>query len=277
VTVAALLASARARLGALPFASGREAHLLLAHVLGASEAWILAHGEDDVGDAACARFAALVEQRAHGRPIAYLTGDKEFFGRTFRVDDRVLVPRPETEHLVEAALRLAPSLPPRPRILGLGTGSGCIAVTLALELAGSRVVAADRSPGALAVARGNARALGANLAALAADWAGALAVERFDLVVSNPPYLDPQDPAVQREVAAHEPPVALFAGRGGLDAYRALLVDLVAARPGTPLLLEIGAGQAAALRALAPARGWQLTAVSEDLAGIERVVELRRR
>ena len=276
-TVADLLAPARQRLAALPFAGAREALLLLGHVLGRDEAWLLAHGDDAVASAHAERFRALVQRRAHGEPVAYLTGAREFWGRDFTVDARVLVPRPETEHLVEAALRLAATLPPRPRILDLGAGSGAIAVTLALELPEARVVAVDRSPGALALSARNARALGAtSLRLLAGDWAAALRVEEFDLLVSNPPYLDPQDPAVQREVAAHEPPAALFAGRGGLDAYRALLTSVVGARPGTPLLLELGAGQAPALRALAPSRGWHLTAVVEDLAGIERVAELQR-
>jgi len=187
----------------------------------------------------------------------------------------VLVPRPETEHLVEAALALAASLPPRPRILDLGTGSGCIAVTLALELAGSRVAATDCSPAALALARANARSLGARVAFLAAHWAAALQVEDLDLLVSNPPYLDPAGP-VMPEVARWEPSPALWAGSGGLAAYRELLASLAAARSGTPLLLEIGLGQAQSIAERAASAGWRLAAVHRDLAGIERVVELRR-
>lgn len=270
-----LLAKARERLAVAPFASAREAHLLLGHVVGWSEASLLARDDAEVDEADAERFEALVERRLAGEPIAYLVGGKEFFGRSFAVDRRVLVPRPETEHLVEAAIALAPSLPPQPRILDLGTGSGCIAVTLALEMAGSRVTATDRSPGALSVARSNARALGARVSFVAADWAVALRAESFDLIASNPPYLDPAGP-VMPQVAQWEPASALWAGGGGLDAYGELLAGLEAARPGTPLLLEIGLGQTAPLEGLAVGAGWRVAAIHLDLAGIERVVELRR-
>lgn len=277
MTVADLLLPARQRLAALPFASGREAHLLLGHVLARDEPWLLAHGEAAVDAADVARFRALVERRAQGEPVAYLTGAREFYGRRFAVDDRVLVPRPETEHLIEAALRVAPSLPARPRILDVGAGSGCIAVTLALEIRGSRVVTTDASPAALAVTARNARALGARVAPLAARWTEALDLGTLDLVVSNPPYLVPGDASVQTEVARWEPAGALWGGDDGLDAYRAILAGLAGVRVGTPLLLELGAGQAAALGELAHQRGWGLLGFERDLAGIERVGELRRR
>lgn len=157
-TIDQLLADARKRLGGAPFAPPRrEAALLLGHVLGLSEAQVLARGEEAVPAEAAARFEALLARRLAGEPVAYLTGEREFWGRPFLVDSRVLIPRPETEHLVEAALALVPALPPRPRLLDVGTGSGCLAVTLALEVAGARVVATDVSPAALAVARSNAR------------------------------------------------------------------------------------------------------------------------
>jgi release factor glutamine methyltransferase len=274
-TIRDLLAPARARLAALPFAGAREAHLLLGHVLGLSEASLLARDDEAVAPDAEGRFAELVERRAAGEPVAYLTGTKEFWGRSFAVDARVLVPRPETEHLVEAALALAPSLDPHPRILDLGTGSGAIAVTLALELPHARVVATDRSATALSLARRNARQLGARVGFVAADWAAALSASSFDLVVSNPPYLDPGGD-VQPEVARWEPEGALLAGSGGLDAYRALLSSVATARRGTRMLLEIGAGQAQALDTLAGANGWRLAEVRRDLAGLDRVVALRR-
>jgi release factor glutamine methyltransferase len=274
-SIGELLGRARARLAATPFATPREAHLLLGHVLGLAEASLLARDDEPVADTEAGLFAALLERRLAGEPVAYLVGGKEFFGRWFAVDQRVLVPRPETEHLVEAALVLARSLPPRPRIVDLGTGSGCIAITLALEIAASSVTATDRSPAALAVARGNAGALGAGVGFLAAEWAAPLRAEDFDLVVSNPPYLDPAGP-VMPEVAAWEPASALWAGSGGLDAYRALLASLDAARAGTPLLLEIGLDQTTPLTDLAESAGWRLASVHRDLAGIERVVELRR-
>jgi len=275
MTIRDLLANARARLAAAPCASPREAHLLLGHVLGRGEASLLARDEDAVDDDAARRFAFLVERRLAGEPVAYLVGGKEFYGRPFAVDPRVLVPRPETEHLVEAALALAAELPPRPRILDLGTGSGCIAVTLALELPESRVVATDASPAALAVAARNARALGARVEFAAARWAASLRVDAFDLVVSNPPYLDPAGP-VEAGVARWEPGAALWAGPGGLDAYEELLATLGRVRDETPVLFEIGAEQAPAITALAPSRGWTVAAVHRDLAGLDRVVELRR-
>ncbi|HEV8630116.1 MAG TPA: peptide chain release factor N(5)-glutamine methyltransferase, partial [Thermoanaerobaculia bacterium] len=250
--------------------------LLLGRLLGRGEAQLLARDDEQVAAPVVAAFEALLARRLAGESVAYLLGEKEFWGRSFAVDARVLVPRPESEHLVEAALALAPTLPARPRILDLGVGSGCLAVTLALELPGSRVVATDRSPAALAVAAFNARALGARVALLAADWAAPLGVDTFDLLLSNPPYLDPEGD-VAPEVARWEPAAALWAGAGGLDAYRALLTRLAAARPGIPLLLEIGANQRAPLSALAAGEGWDVAAVRRDLAGIERVVELRRR
>ena len=156
-TVQGLLVEARRRLAAAPFAPpAREAGLLLAHALGVSEAQVLARHDEDVPAAAADRFLALLERRLAGEPFAYLTGEREFYGRGFRVDRRVLIPRPETEHLVEAALALP--LPPGPRILDLGTGSGCLAVTLAAELPAATVVATDLSLAALAVARANAAA-----------------------------------------------------------------------------------------------------------------------
>lgn len=244
-------------------------------MLGLGEASLLARDDMEVGEEDAARIAMLIERRLAGEPVAYLIASKEFFGRPFAVDHRVLVPRPETEHLVEAALALAKALPPRPQILDVGTGSGCIAVTLALELPASHVTATDRSPAALAVAQGNANALGAHVDFVAADWASTLRSECFDLVVSNPPYLDPAGP-VMPEVAAWEPAPALWAGTGGLDAYRELLDGLAGTRAGTPLLLEIGLGQGAPLAHLAVEAGWRLAAVHRDLAGIERVIELRR-
>lgn len=217
----------------------------------------------------------MLGRRLAGEPVAYLVGSREFWGRRFAVDARVLVPRPETEHLVEAALALAPSLPARPRVLDLGTGSGCLAVTLARELSGSRVVATDRSPAALAVAAANATALGARIGLLAADWAAPIPAASFDLIVSNPPYLDPAG-EVAPEVARWEPAGALWAGAGGLAAYGELLRSLAGARRDTPLLLEVGQGQADAIEGVAATAGWRMASVREDLAGISRVVELRR-
>jgi release factor glutamine methyltransferase len=276
MTIREALARARARLAGSDLAtSPREASLLLGHLLGRGEAQLLARDDEPLPAPIAVRFASLLDRRLRGEPVAYLLGRREFWGREFAVDARVLVPRPETEHLIEAALALAPRLPPAPRLLDLGTGSGCIAITLALELPGSRVAACDRSTAALALARRNARQLGGRVAFVAADWARPLDVARFDLLVSNPPYLDPGAP-VPRDVADWEPPGALWGGEAGLAEYRALLAGLARARPGTPLLVEIGAGQGAAFAALARELGWRAVETRRDLAAIERVVTLVR-
>lgn len=282
-TIDQLLAEARPRLTATPFgAPAREAALLLGRVLGLSEAQVLAHGEREVPDEAAARFRALLERRLAGEPTAYLFGEREFYGRPFQVDPRVLIPRPETEHLVEAALEI--ELPDRPRILDVGTGSGILPVTLALEIPGARIVATDVSPGALAVASANARRLGVGdrILFVGADLARGLDLGRFDLVVSNPPYVDWSDaPALSPEVYNFEPHVALFAPGSG-DSLYAWLFDAVAERPGglrpgIRLLVEIGYGQLDAVRRHAQASSLHMVDVRQDYAGIPRVVILERR
>jgi release factor glutamine methyltransferase len=295
-TVDELLAGARRRLGAAPFAPPRrEAALLLGHVLGLSEAQVLARGAEPVPPAAAARFEALLTRRLAGEPVAYLVGEREFWGRPFFVDRRVLIPRPETEHLVEAALSLAPALPPRPRLLDVGTGSGCLAVTLALEIAGARVVATDVSLAALAVARSNAGRFGllaraapaastvaapdgaGRLALLAADLAGPLRLSAFDLVVSNPPYVSPAESArLSPEVREFEPQGALFAAAGGLAVLERLLAAAEGLKAGAFLACEIGDGQLAAVEARLAGRPLALREVRRDLAGKARVVVLRR-
>lgn len=265
----------RSLVGRVVEAPGREAARLLAHLLGTGEAGLLARDGETVDATIADRFLELVARRAAGEPAAYLTGEREFFGRRFAVDRRVLVPRPETEHLVEIALALP--LPDRARVLDVGTGSGAIALTLAAERPAWRVVASDRSLGALALARGNAQALAPGVALVAADLDAALELGGFDLVVSNPPYVDPEDEtALSPEVRAHEPPLALFA-HGGLAVLERLLAAGRALRPGAYLAVEVGAGQAAALVERARAGGlYDELSVSPDLAGIERDVVLRR-
>jgi release factor glutamine methyltransferase len=289
-TVGSLLAEAKALLAAAPFRPPpREAHLLLGRVLGLSEARLLARDAEAVAPAAERAFRALLGRRLAGEPVAYLVGEREFYGRPFRVDRRVLVPRPETEHLVEAALALerVGRVPPDARVLDVGTGSGAIAVTLALERPAWRVVGTDLSPAALALARDNARRLGARrLRLAAADLTAGLRLERFDLLVSNPPYIAREEvAALSPEVREFEPPGALIAPGGGADAgggaagtgiASALLERATALPARAPLVLEIGRGQLEAVRALAARHGRSVERVVPDLAGIPRVVVLVR-
>ena len=279
-TIAQLLAEARPRLAATAFgAPPREAALLLGWLLGLSEAQVLAHGEREVPKETEERFRSLLERRLTGEPVAYLLGEREFYGRRFTVDPRVLIPRPETEHVVEEAL--ATSLPERPWILDVGTGSGILPVTLALEIPGARTVGTDLSPGALAVARGNARRHGVADRArfVSADLVRGLDLSRFDLVVSNPPYIDAGDaPSLSPEVVNFEPHVALFAPGYG-DSVLARLFALLSRglRPGIRAIVEIGFGQVEAARRHAEASGLHFAGAHQDYAGIPRVVVLERR
>ena len=253
----------------------REAALLLGEVLGLDEAQVLARSDEDVPEPAGVSYGQLIRRRADRVPMAYLVGRREFYGREFRVDSRVLIPRPETEHLVEAALDCAGA---DARVLDLGTGSGCIAVTVALERPEASVVATDLSLGALAVAASNCRkhGVGGRVRLVRADLLSALRPRAFDVCVSNPPYVDVGEwHALMPEVRDHEPPEALFAG-DGLDFFRRLLGagDLFA--EGQRLLLEIGKGQLDGVRELAERGGFEVEAVVLDLAAIARVVRLRR-
>lgn len=243
-----------------------------------TEAQILARDDRPVAPAEAARFADLLARRATGEPAAYLIGEREFYGRPFAVDRRVLIPRPETEHIVEEALAL--ELPPSPRILDIGTGSGCLAITLALEIPSARVTATDLSPGALAVARKNAYRHGVadRVALTAQDLATALELATFDLVVSNPPYVDRADaPTLSPEVCDFEPHLALFSPDGGLAALARLFTASAALRPGTPVIVEIGQGQGAAATERAVAAGLVTVKVRSDYASIPRTLVLRRR
>lgn len=276
--VETLVGELRQTLTAAPFElpqPGREASRLVGWVLGLGEAQVRARGEQAVADGDAERLRQLARRRARGEPMAYLLGQREFYGRTFRVDPRVLVPRPETEHLVEAALAL-PN-PTAPKVLDVGTGSGCLAITLALEIPGARALATDLSLGALVVCRTNARQLGARVSTVACDLGDALRLDRFDLVVSNPPYVAPEAP-LSVEVRDHEPATALFADDQGRAILRSLLDQAEALRPGVPLLFEIGHDQADWLRQAIDRRPHlALRGFHRDLAGFERIVELVRR
>lgn len=251
----------------------REAALLLGEVLGLAEAQLYARADDDVPEQAAVGYGQLVRRRADRVPMAYLLGRREFYGRSFAVDPRVLIPRPETEHLVESALNC---IGDGARVLDVGTGSGCIAVTLALERPDSRIVASDLSLGALAVAAANCRehGVGDRVRLVRADLLAALRPGVFDVVVSNPPYVDVGEwPSLMPEIRDHEPPEALFAG-DGLDFYRRLFAAGSFLDAGQRLLVEIGKGQLDAARELAEQGGFKEEWVVADLAGIPRVLGL---
>ena len=271
-----LLEEGRRRLRAMPFhPPAREAALLLAELLGWSEARVLARTDENVGPELAEHFRALLDRRAKGEPVAYLFGRREFYGREFQVDQRVLVPRPETEHLIEIALKL--ELPPSPRIADVGAGSGAIAVTLAAELPRSRLVATDLSLGALRVARGNAQRHGVanRIAFLHTDLLAGIDLRKLDLLVSNPPYVDPAA-ALSREVVDFEPHLALFSPQEGKEAIGRLLTAARGLRPGTPILLEIGYDQADFVAEEARRQGLGPVEISNDYAGLPRNALLRR-
>jgi release factor glutamine methyltransferase len=248
----------------------REARLLLQHVLGASHAELATHPERRLSAEEAARFAALAMRRAAGEPVAYLLGEAEFYSLDFRVTPDVLIPRPETELLVDIALEKMADC--ACRILDLGTGSGCLAVTLARHLPQAQVTAVDVSPAALAVARRNAERHGVALRLVQSDWFAALDDERYDLIVSNPPYIAAGDAHLAQGDLRFEPPQALASGIDGLDALR----RIVAAAPryleaGGWFFFEHGYDQAAAAAQLLAQAGFTHIAQRADLAGILRV------
>lgn len=264
-TVAAALAAARAKLPAA------EARLLLGHVLQRPAAWLIAHDDEVIDEDAMLGFASLVARRAGGEPVAYLVGYREFFGRDFAVSPAVLIPRPETELLVDIALEKL-GAGNTAGILDLGTGSGGIAVTLALEMPHAQVTAVDASAAALAMARRNAERHGAAVRLLQSDWYAALDGERFDLIVANPPYIAECDPHLAAGDLRHEPPAALSSGADGLASIRRIVSDAPAhLTSGGQLWLEHGYDQAEAVRALLTAAGLADIEQHRDLAGTVRV------
>lgn len=253
----------------------REAARLLGAVLGLEEAQVYARSDQDVSEPASVSYGQLIRRRADGAPMAYLVGRREFYGRSFEVDPRALVPRPETEHLVEAALECTGA---GARVLDLGTGSGCIAITMALERSEASVIATDLSLDALAVAASNCRRheVDGRVRLVCADLLSALRLQTFDVVVSNPPYIDVGEwHSLMPEVRDHEPPEALFAG-DGLEFYRRLCDAGEWFAAGQRLVLEIGKGQLDGVRELAERGGFEVEAAVFDLAAIARVVQLRR-
>ena len=248
-----------------------DARVLLRHVLQCPAAHLVAWPEQRLDREDWAAYRALVERRAVGEPVAYLVGTREFFGREFMVTPAVLIPRPDTELLVELALAYF-SDRRAARVLDMGTGSGALAITLALELDEADVSAIDRSREALWVAMANAARLGASVSFVQSDWFVSLGEERFDLIVANPPYIAVGDPHLGQGDVRFEPPCALAAGPAGLDDLQGIVMQAPARlADGGRLFLEHGYDQAAAVRSLLADAGFTEIASWKDLAGIERV------
>ena len=279
-TVDLALAEARAR---IPL---QEARLLLQHVLAMPHAQLSAHPERVLDEAQTIAFQTLLTRRHVGEPIAYLIGEWEFYGLPFRVTPDVLIPRPETELLVDIAIE---KIKPGDSVLDLGTGSGCVAVSIANQLAFSKVAATvtavDISPATLAVAQQNANNLGVTVRWIQSDWFAALTVlrgadsenelvevERFSLIVSNPPYISAGDPHLSQGDLRHEPSRALASGQDGLDAIRHIVKNAPChLQLGGWLFFEHGYDQAAAAAALLAEAGFSQIEHRLDLAGISRV------
>jgi release factor glutamine methyltransferase len=262
------------------------AELLLMHVLQRDRAWLYAHPESELNPNDAVAYAQLIERRSQGVPTQYLTGRQEFWGLEFEIGPGVLIPRPETEHVIEVALdRLSPRRAEPLRIADVGTGSGCIAIALAREFPRAKIVATDMSAAALDYAQRNAarHSVSNRIQFLKADLLEATidapkrAEGGFDLIVSNPPYVGRNDAgSLPREVREHEPAEALFAGDDGLQIYPALIDE--AARklmPNGILVLEIGYNGAQHVGSRLSASQWSDLRVTRDLAGIERVVSAR--
>ncbi|HXS74144.1 MAG TPA: peptide chain release factor N(5)-glutamine methyltransferase [Rhodanobacteraceae bacterium] len=256
----------------------RESELLLAHVLGVSRAWLVAHADDVIDDAACAAFAELHARRARGEPVAYLTGTRGFHALDLQVTPDVLIPRAETELLVELALARIPDNA-ECRVADLGTGSGAIALAIARERPHAGVLATDASDAALAVARANARRLHLERVEFAhGDWCAALGdASDFHLIVSNPPYIEECDPHLLQGDLRFEPRMALASGADGLDAISTIARDARAhLREGGWLLLEHGFEQGSAVRTLLERHGYHDVFTERDLEQRERVSGGRR-
>jgi release factor glutamine methyltransferase len=259
----------------------RTASLLLAEILGRDRTYLLAHDRDEVASEVPTIYRSAIERRASGEPLQYITGHQEFYGRDFLVTPAVLIPRPETELIVETTLRLAANSH-TPRILDICTGSGCIAVTLAAELPQSRVFALDISLEALLVARLNAERNSVRewVNFFAGDLCTALSDSlKFDYCVANPPYVAPEErETLAREVREHEPELALFAPEGGLGIIRRLVTECATiTNPGGYLLCEIGYGQEQDALAMIDPKLWEPRETIKDLQGIPRTLVIKKR
>jgi len=302
---------AHLRAGPHPGRARQDAEALLLHVLGKNKAWLIAHPDKEIPAAEAAHYSEFIARRQHGEPIQYIVGETDFYGLPFLVTSDVLIPRPETEHLVECACQLIPTFDNRskrpfqfrvihqfrhvekrqrdgdphlagwpPRVLDIGTGSGIIAISIAHDWSEAEITAIDSSASALEVARSNAERLGfaAQIRFLHGDLLAPVANERFELVVSNPPYVPESDrAALAVEVREHEPALALFAGADGLEIHRRLIPTAFSVlTPGGFLVLEIGFGQSEAVRALLASSGFDPIDFTPDLQGIPRVASARR-
>lgn len=270
------------------------AELLLLHVLGRNRTWLYAHPDESISNSDAQKFSALLSRRAAGEPTQYLTGKQEFWGLEFDVTPDVLIPRPETEHVIEVALdrlalrELRANRPQKSEGAGLqiadiGTGSGCIAIALAKELPAANFIATDISRAALSVAKRNAQRhavsdridfRAANLLALDSPLATSHSSVSFDLIASNPPYIGRREAdSLPREVRDHEPAAALFGGEEGYELYADLITQSARhLKPAGILVLELGHNSLPAVQPLLDAKDWTNIAVTNDLAGIPRIL-----
>ena len=257
----------------------REASSLLSHLLGKDRTFLISHAEQQLSDSDVRKLADAIARRAAGEPSQYITGVQDFYGRSFRVTRDVLIPRPETELLIDAALELMKA---NASICDVGTGSGCIAVTLLCERADARAVALDVSEAALRIARENAReqSVEDRIELMVSDCFDELDAtkQQFDLIVTNPPYVAAAAlPGLQREVRDYEPLVALSPGSDGLSVIRRLLTDAPAfIRDHGHLVMEIGFDQGEAVSELVNPALWTLKHILPDLQGIPRIVVLQK-
>lgn len=275
MTLSDLLEPATVRLAAALGLERREARLecrvLMARALGVEPSWLLGHDRDELTTFQAGAIESLLQRRADGEPVAYILGEREFHGHLFRVGPAVLIPRPDTELLVDAALKSNQGDRPL-RVLDLGTGSGCIAIALALARPAWEIWALERSEAALAMARDNGQRLGASVQWRQGHWFTGLEAPPFDLIVANPPYVASADPHLGQGDARYEPSAALASGPDGLDDLR-LIIDQAPAHlaQGGRLLVEHGYDQGEACRLLFAQRHYRNIATLADLAGHPRV------
>ncbi len=265
--------------------SRMDSETLLALALSCDRAFLYAHPEEAVPGEAYRKYSSWIGLRRNHYPVQYIRGTQEFYGREFMIPPGILIPRPETELLVDTFLELSRDYPPQPdaiRVLDIGTGSGCIAVTLSAENPGLRITAADIDPLAARTASANARALLKSLAGIdfvVSDLGSCLSGHiRFDFIVSNPPYVGREDSeSVDPSVLLHEPGSAVFSGDTGLEFFQRIFSEtrrLI--KPGGYLILEIGLGQAVTLKSMGENKGWDLVSQHQDLAGITRCLVFSR-